>query len=108
MTAKTQIANSMSESDLQSAVIELARLKGWRCFHARASLNQRGKWATHATGDPGYPDLTLARNGEVLFLELKTQRGRVRAEQEAWIDALGAFVIRPEQWANGTVEDLLA
>ena len=34
------------ERDFQRAVVELARLMGWRVHHTRPALTQRGRWIT--------------------------------------------------------------
>ena len=43
------------------------------------------------------PDLVLAREGTILLIELKTQRGRLSHEQTAWALAAGEHyrLIRP-------------
>lgn len=99
----------MTEKELQAAVIEAAHLFGWRVAHFRPALTQSGKWATAMQGDPGYPDLTMARDGEILFVELKSETGRIRPEQKIWIDALTPHVVvwRPSDWINGTIVDVL-
>lgn len=110
MTAKTQIAAAMSEQELQSAVIELARLKQWKVTHFRPARVNADRWATPLQGDPGFPDLCLARKGIVLFFELKTEKAKLTKDQELWRDALGLgrhFVIRPSDWQSGLVERLL-
>ena len=38
---------------------------------------------------PGFPDYVFARNGQVLFRELKTQHGRVTIGQRNWGIQLG-------------------
>lgn len=83
-----------SESDWTTWVIDTARWHGWRAFHARAARTATG-WRTPMQGDPGFPDVCLARRGTVIFAELKTQRGRVAPDQRAWLDALGE---RAEVW----------
>ena len=78
----------MTGAELASALIEAARFAGWQATHFRPARTAHG-WRTPLTGDQGYPDLTLARRGEVLALELKGDRDRLRPEQETWIEALG-------------------
>ena len=99
----------MSEAELQGAVIELARRLGWRSAHFRASRTQSGGWATAVQGDgAGFPDLVLARDGRVLFIELKSEKGRTSSEQRLWLHELpDAFVFRPADWTSGTIERVL-
>jgi hypothetical protein len=59
---------------------------------------------------PGLPDLVLLHpeTGQLLFVELKSATGRIRPEQQQWIDALhrGGHTVRvwrPEQWHDGTI-----
>jgi hypothetical protein len=64
-----------------------------------------GSWRFHST-DPrrdtcaGFPDLVLLGD-RVAFVELKTDTGRVRPDQQIWLDGLRAagqavYVIRPQ------------
>ena len=67
----------------------IARLMGWRCYH---TLRSKGS-------EPGYPDWTLVRE-RIVFLELKTEAGKVSPAQADWIVALEAaggeiYVVRP-------------
>ena len=50
-----------------------------------------------------FPDLVMIRDRRILFCELKSERGRVREEQQDWLQALnraGAewYVWRPRNW----------
>lgn len=102
----------MSESELQSAIIGLAHLLGWRVAHFRSANTAQG-WMTPVAADgKGFPDLVLARGGRLVFAELKAERGRMSKEQDAWLDALrltGATVavFTPRDWLNGTVDAVL-
>ena len=80
----------LSEAQFQRQVIELATLCGYHCYH---TFNSRRCAA-------GFPDLVLARGGAVLFVELKTERGRVSNAQRDWIAATGAEVWRPKDWPH--------
>lgn len=88
------------ERDLQNAIVEFARLRGWLVHHARPARTQRG-YRTPIQGDPGFPDLVLARAGELVFIELKSARGRLSHDQKRWFSTLeraGAriYLARPQ------------
>lgn len=92
-----------SEAAYQRTVVDLARRCDFLVFHdVDSRRNARG-----------FLDLVLVhkRTGRLLFWELKTDRGRVRPEQQEWLDALQirheAAVIRPQAWAAGLVQDVL-
>lgn len=83
----------MNEEAFQAKVLELAELLGWRIYHTRDSRGSHD----------GFPDLTLARADRLVFAELKTEKGRVRPAQEAWLVALAAtgvetYLWRPSDW----------
>jgi len=92
------------EKDFQRAVIDLARLTGWRVHHTRPALTRRGRWLTPIQGDAGFPDLVLVRAGRVIFAELKRVGGKPTAEQQAWLEALQAcagvevYLWTPNDW----------
>lgn len=94
--APTNIATAReTEADFRRAVCDLATLHGWRWVYFPDSRTVQGA--------PGLPDLLLTRHGRLLFVELKTQTGRVRAEQHAWLAALAAtaaetYIWRPSDW----------
>lgn len=72
---------AMSESVLQGHVIGLATWLDWHCYHTHDSRRSQA----------GFPDLTMVReNDRVLFVELKTERGKVTQAQQEWIDALSS------------------
>lgn len=79
----------MNEAEFTNTVIELAKWMGWRVAHFRPARMQSGRWATPMQGHVGYPDLTLARRGVVLFAELKTDNGRLGNGQAEWAQELG-------------------
>lgn len=68
-----------SESVFQRWVERLAALRGWVSFHDRDSRRNMA----------GLPDLLLIRE-RVVWMELKSSRGKLRPEQEAFIAALRA------------------
>lgn len=77
----------MTEAEFQRNVIQLAGIFGWHVAHFRPARTKHG-WRTAMAGDPGYPDLTLARRGRVITAELKSDTGKVTPDQQAWLDAL--------------------
>lgn len=115
---RTAQSTAMSEGQLQDAVIELARLLGWRVAHFRPAATGRG-YRTAVQGDgAGFPDLVLVRNGHLIFAELKADRGRHSLDQHEWLNDLLAVSVgshrvwvyecwRPSQWLDGTIERVL-
>lgn len=98
--AAQQLAATCSEAELQTAVLELAKLFNWRSAHFRPARTARG-WRTAVSGDgKGFPDVVLLRPPRRIIAELKAAKGKLTAEQEAWLDdwrAVGAevYVWRP-------------
>lgn len=104
----------MTEAELQTGVIDCARLFGWRVAHFRPALTKHG-WRTPVQADgAGFPDLVLTRPPRLLFVELKAGRGKVTDQQEAWLAALGdvpsveVHVWRPDDWTTGRIDKALA
>lgn len=87
--------NALSERAFQAAVVELATLLGWRCYHVPDSRR----------GEAGWPDLALWRPPRFLLAELKTNKGRVRLIQQQTIDelrecGLEVYLWRPNMWSE--------
>lgn len=84
----------LTERDWQTRVTDYATLHRWTWYHTRDSRQSR----------PGWPDLVLVRDGQLLFAELKTDTGRVTRDQQLWLDKLAAcpgvtaHVWRPAHW----------
>ena len=79
---------AMPEKGWQQEVIAYAHDHGWRVAHFRPARTARG-WRTPMQGDPGFPDLVLARDGAVLLIELKKWGEHPSEEQLDWIMAAG-------------------
>lgn len=86
----------MTEHELQTAIIDAAHYLGWLVVHFRPAVTAHG-WRTPVEGDAGFPDLVLARDGVVKFVELKSARGQVHWSQQDWARELGSFwrLVRP-------------
>ena len=91
----------MTENELKHYVLRIARMNGWTVYHVPQTTMRNG-------GGRGYPDLTLARDKEVLWIELKQDDGIQTSEQYAWQLALPAYhVIRPRDLDAGRLVELL-
>jgi hypothetical protein len=104
----------MTEAQFQRTVIEAAQALGWLCYHTHDSRRSAA----------GFPDLVLVRD-RVLFVELKTERGKLSGAQEQWRDAIvgairrwttkqgAAYYAAPFQWCLwrpsnwSTIEEVL-
>jgi hypothetical protein len=101
-TARAMLDLQVSEKQFQQQIVDLARLHSWRVYHPWDSRRSAAGW----------PDLVLARlcpsqrgvTTELLFLECKTERGRLTEAQRDWLFVLGAVpgvtarVVRPSDW----------
>ena len=92
------------EADFQAAVIELARLCGWRVAHFHDSRRQVGGKLVGDKDAAGFPDLVMVRLGELLFVELKSAKGGLTRLQWAWMDDLSrvaeCYTWRPADWSG--------
>ena len=98
----------ITEREFQNTVIEAAQACGWRVAHFRPGMTSRvdrqGKpiWVTAVQADGrGFPDLVLVRGNRLLFAEIKSQKGKVTVEQQAWLDALGVGLVEVYVWRPG-------
>lgn len=105
LTRARQVLDAVvPERDFQATVVDLAVLKGWRAWHDNDSRRNAA----------GLPDLILLRPPRLLFVELKTERGRIQPEQQQWIDELGrcpgveVHLWRPGDWSSGVIEEVLS
>lgn len=125
----------LTEAAFQAHVVGLARFYGWRVFHApdnRPAGKGRAPQRLAAPEAKGFPDLVLVRPPELLFVELKTDTGRLGPGQEEWLadlaavgnavahaatrvvspgyddgPAVQAHLWRPEDWNAGEVNAIL-
>ena len=78
----------MTEADLQRSVIICAREMGWLAYNTFRSMRS----------EPGFPDLVLVRPPRVMFLELKTAKGRLRKGH--WNKAGSRFLPGQDAWGE--------
>ena len=87
------MSRNAPEKILQDKVIHLAKMNGFMVQHSRPVKQADGRWLTAIQGDPGFVDLVLAhRERGVLFLELKSEQGKLTAGQTAWRHNLSPHV----------------
>ncbi len=106
LRSQAVVASRITEADLLRSVLSLARVYGWLAYHT---------WnARHSAA--GFPDLVLVRGGRLIFAELKSEHGRVTAQQLVWGAALtraevtggvAYLVWRPSDLLSGGVEAAL-
>ena len=74
------------ESDLQRAIVQALSYAGWLMIHIpNQSTRGRQRWAGLM---PGAPDLVAVKHGHVVFLEVKTEKGKVSEKQSEVHDLL--------------------
>lgn len=89
---------ALTEKDWQRQVIELAGMLGYRHYHTHDSRR-----SPH-----GFPDLVFVSplRGRVIFAELKSERGKPSAEQEAWLRDLERAGAEAYLWRPGDLDEV--
>ncbi len=98
------IAKTMTENGLKQKVLEAAYEQGWLVEH-HVQSNRRGSQGR------GWPDLSLVRDGEVIFIELKQEGAGLSPYQKSVQAAMGGryyHIVRPSDLYNGRVQELLS
>ena len=71
-----------------------------------AGDHQRGRWLTPVQGDVGFPDLVLARQGRLIFAELKREGRKPTPPQQGWLEVLATcagvevYLWTPADWGE--------
>lgn len=79
---KMTSSKEISEKDFLSQIIDLLKLFHWRFEH---TFEQR-IYARRTS--KGFPDIVAVRPPRLLFIELKSEKGKLTPEQEAWLENL--------------------
>lgn len=96
---------SLTEKELQAAILELAALLRWRVAHFRPARTAKG-WRTPVSADgEGWPDLVMVRGGRMVAAELKRDRGQLTAPQVAWLEAFAAAGVETAVWRPADYPD---
>ena len=69
---------TMTETQFLKSVVSVAEDGGWLVYHTYDSRRSQA----------GFPDLVMPRAGRTIFAELKSQKGRIKAAQQEWLDVL--------------------
>lgn len=96
MSPTTTPLPAITERQWQEQVTQLAQLYDWAHYHPFDSRRSVAGW----------PDLVLARPPELLFVELKTDRGRLSPAQRAWLELLTACGQEVHVWRPRDFDDV--
>ena len=98
--ARRRGVDGPTEKEYMATIVEYAQACGWQVYH---TLWSRG--SPH-----GFPDLVMARENRLVIAEIKSENGFASAQQQQWLDRLGAtqaevYLWRPGDWPDA--EDVL-
>jgi hypothetical protein len=88
----------LTEALWQKQVVGIAQHYAWAVHHHYDSRRS----------EPGWPDLVLCGHGRALFVELKTQTGRLRADQRRWLGLLDAAGCEVGLWRPCDLDQVTA
>lgn len=101
----------MTEMEFMRQVTDLAEIYGWAWVHFRPAQTAKG-WRTPVSGPlgKGWVDLVLVRprDGRVLFIELKGEKGKCSIEQLEVHDTLLRAGAHCETWRPTDFERIQA
>ena|SRR3990170_4421160 len=100
-TTRADLLRTISETDYQAQITDLARYYHWRVYRTHDSRHSPA----------GYPDLSMTHGRRHVYAEIKAEKGKLTPEQRAWLVALyeaghEVFVWRPSSWPQ--VVDVLS
>lgn len=88
----------VTERHLQDTIVEVARYTGWYVHHHYDSRRS----------EPGWPDLVLLKPPRALFVELKTETGKLRADQARVLELLQGCGLDVRIWRPHDLDDAIA
>lgn len=94
-SGRALLLSKVTEKQWEAQVERWLKRGGWTYYHTWSALHSKS----------GFPDLVAIRGQEVLWIELKTETGKLGASQVVWRDALLAagqrwFCWRPSDEAE--------
>lgn len=86
------------EKAFMAQVCQLLTLTGWLWYHTHDSRRSK----------PGFPDIVAVRGERTVFIETKSDTGRLSPEQGQWVKALQeagqeVYVWTPDCWEEAQV-----
>jgi len=83
----------VKEAEFKNQLISIATMYGWRVHHDLPSMNAQGRYRTAIQGHAGFPDIVFVKAndrgvGGILFVELKSQIGRLELHQKEWAEEI--------------------
>jgi len=102
-SAYDQVSGTVSEKAFMDTILQAAEIYGWWTYHTHDSRRSTA----------GFPDLVLIKPPRVIFLEVKSERGRLSREQADVLamlqecgplscrferDGVSAAMVRPSDW----------
>lgn len=87
----------VKERELHAWVVDYAVATGWLTYSVPDSRRT----------PRGFPDLVLIREDRALFIELKTETGRVRVEQEIWLGRMEACGLTTRVWRPSDLKEIM-
>jgi Holliday junction resolvase len=96
----------MRERDFGRQIETMLDFYGWLWKHDETAVRPGGGFATAFRGSRGFPDYIAVKGDRLLFIELKSERGRLSDDQRRWLrdlDATGkaeVYVWRPADLAD--------
>jgi hypothetical protein len=93
-TTDPMVDMSLSEKELAQNIIREARLLCWRVHYAWTSVHSPRGWL----------DLVLCRLPVILFVELKSEAGKLTTDQQSWLQALRGCGLHAYVWRPSDLE----
>ncbi len=86
-----------TEKGFQDAVIELAKLRGWKCYHTWNSRHS----------EAGFPDLLMLRGARIVAAELKRDGRKATPQQDDWLLAFAKAGVMVYEWHPRDWDDIV-
>jgi hypothetical protein len=96
----------VTEAALQTTVVDLAILYGWRIYHSRPAWIRDGKMITPLQGHKGFPDLIMVRPPRLIVAELKSDKGQLTIDQQHWLEVFAGCLAETYCWRPSDLPEI--